>query len=391
MQELKNQRNQRCTDGIRIEIVRHPYYQHRHIVAWNQILLNSVHQPPTLSCAWVKTYFESRLLASESGFCAFAYTEDEIVGVFPFVAKIIKIFDQSFSQIQTPLDDHTYMGDMIIKEGYENSVANAILEVILCMNGHVLKLSIRGVTEGSPTRAAILNKLGSSMVHMKHVGYGSFIDTTEDYEQFRTKLKPNFKANLRKADNKLRKLNDVGVKFISSNEINENDLSAFFDLEASGWKGKQGTAIKYSSHLIDFYNALARNLILDGLLELHFLLIGSKLIAAQFAVRLRRTLWLHKIAYNEDYSYLSPGNMLFLKTLERAFSSMEIDEVNCITDMHWHRSWNMSKRKYFDISVYPKKIVPQMIYFTTEVAPNFARRLPGVMKVWRSFKSRRQG
>jgi hypothetical protein len=391
MQESKNQRNQLSTDGIRIEIVKHPDYQKRHIDAWNRILLNSVHQPPTLCCAWVKTYFESRLLASESGFCAFAHIGDLIVGVFPFVVKIAKIFNKSFSQLQTPFDDHTYMGDMIIKEGYENSVASAILEFILCRNSQALKISIRGVTEGSPTRAAILNGLGTSMVHVKHIGYGSYIDTTGDYEQFRSNLKPNFKANLRKADNKFRKLNDVKVEFMSLNEINKNALSAFFALEASGWKGKQGTAINYSSHLIDFYNALARNLILDGLLELHFLMIGSKLIAAQFAVHLRRTLYLHKIAYNEDYSYLSPGNILFLKTLERAFSSMEIDEVNCITDMHWHRNWNMSKRKYFDISVYPKKMVPQMFYFTTEVVPNFAKRLPGVMKVWKFFKSRRHG
>ena len=64
-----------------------------------------------------------------------------------------------------------------------------------------------------------------------------------------------------------------------------------------------------------------------------------------------------KIAYDEVFARYSPGTLLFEKTLERAYADVDTEEVNCLTDMEWHKPWQMLSRDYFDCRYFPATIV----------------------------------
>ena len=129
-------------------------------------------------------------------------------------------------------------------------------------------------------------------------------------------------------------------------------------VEASGWKKKEGTAIEQSPTLVSFYTALTKRLSALGWLEWHFLETDGRVIAGQMGVKMGRTLTLFKIGYDEEYSYCSPGNILFERVVERAYGQGDTDEINCITDMAWHDNWGMDKRPHYDLWIYPKHPIP---------------------------------
>jgi CelD/BcsL family acetyltransferase involved in cellulose biosynthesis len=103
-----------------------------------------------------------------------------------------------------------------------------------------------------------------------------------------------------------------------------------------------------------FYALAAERFRDHGWMEWNFLETGEKTIGAHYAVRLNRTLFLLKIGYDEAYSACSPGNLLLEKTVEHVSKSGELDEINCVADCAWHRSWGMQNRRVYDLLFLPR-------------------------------------
>lgn len=220
----------------------------------------------------------------------------------------------------------------------------------------------------------------------KGKGYGDYLHIRGSMEDYFTSLSKNFRGNLRKAERKLYLSPDARFEFLSSAQAGDSCLKEFLNLEASGWKGRSGTAILQNDNLVTFYRALTTNLASRGWLGWHFLKIGEKTIAGHLAYRMNRTLTLLKIAYGEEYRRCAPGNQLFLKTVERAYESKDTDEINCLTDVEWHGNWNMSKREYSTVYIYTKTPIPLLFYYFPKKAYILLRSIPWLRSSVRKIK-----
>lgn len=187
-----------------------------------------------------------------------------------------------------------------------------------------------------------------------HAGFGSYLPIPATEETIWRACSSNFRKNLKK---QLRRLSTAGTaswRFLRGRECAPDNFEEFFALEASGWKADAGGAIRTHASKLAYYRSMLFGLAQRGQLELHFLDLEGRPIAAQLGVRRGGVLSLLKIAYDEGYAQLAPGNMLFLESLRRSISSQEISELNCLTDMAWHRNWGMDRREYVDVEVYPR-------------------------------------
>ncbi len=81
-------------------------------------------------------------------------------------------------------------------------------------------------------------------------------------------------------------------------------------LEASGWKGAEGTAIQCDPRTRQFYDLVAQAAARDGYLSLDFLELNGKAIAAHFGFNLRGRYFLAKAGYDEAYRRQGPGQFL---------------------------------------------------------------------------------
>jgi len=111
----------------------------------------------------------------------------------------------------------------------------------------------------------------------------------------------------------LRRLSEIGaVLFTTASEPDAvaAALADFLALEASGWKGRAGTAIGRRDDLRGFVVAAAGDLAAQSEIAIKRLLLDGRPIAAAIVLRSGRAAWFWKIAYDEDFARFSPGVLL---------------------------------------------------------------------------------
>jgi CelD/BcsL family acetyltransferase involved in cellulose biosynthesis len=95
----------------------------------------------------------------------------------------------------------------------------------------------------------------------------------------------------------------------------DRDLAAFFEVEASGWKARRGTAIRDSGATEDVYRRFAHNAAARGWLRLHLLELDGRLVAGDLGCAIGGIGFLVKTGFDEDLARLSPGLVLRARVL----------------------------------------------------------------------------
>lgn len=120
----------------------------------------------------------------------------------------------------------------------------------------------------------------------------------------------------------------------------EGDSStAFVALEASGWKGKAGTALGSRAGDAAFYHEVTARFGAVGRLHLYSLQVGGKTIAMQTNLCAGRGLFDWKVAYDELFARYGPGGQLQLRVIDLACEDgvCWIDSCADVGDEHQFR------------------------------------------------------
>jgi len=115
---------------------------------------------------------------------------------------------------------------------------------------------------------------------------------------------------------------DVELVFHSGVPGPSSDLiDRFLTLEASGWKGRAGTAMRDRPGEAEFFRALTTRHRTQGRLEMLTLQSGDRLLAANVNVVAGTTLFCLKTTYDEAVAPASPGRLLIDAEIETFRSS----------------------------------------------------------------------
>jgi hypothetical protein len=170
-------------------------------------------------------------------------------------------------------------------------------------------------------------------------------DCMLSYEQLLERMSKHFRRNLRANRNKMLAAGEVQITTVSSTTDPEGlaaEFENFLAIEASGWKGGGGaaSAIGLRPHLVAFYrDIMARMTGPEDRCEINSLYLDGRCIAAQFCMRTSSEYTILKIAYDEAFARMGPGQFLFQTTVERCCSDPGIDSIDLITDAGWMRDW----------------------------------------------------
>ncbi|MCJ8520955.1 CelD/BcsL family acetyltransferase involved in cellulose biosynthesis [Pseudorhizobium tarimense] len=93
-------------------------------------------------------------------------------------------------------------------------------------------------------------------------------------------------------------------------------LEEYFELEATGWKGRIGTAIPQSAAEAMFMRNAVKAYAEQERLRIHRLRIGETTIASSITYITGDHAWYTKISFNDRYARNSPGSQLVLKVTE---------------------------------------------------------------------------
>ncbi|MGH7004651.1 MAG: GNAT family N-acetyltransferase, partial [Alphaproteobacteria bacterium] len=113
-----------------------------------------------------------------------------------------------------------------------------------------------------------------------------------------------------------------------SEEDIRHKLEDFLALEASGWKGKRGSAMAVDRFRAAFAREAVNNLARRDLARIHTLELDGKVIAVLIVFVEAGEAWTWKTAYDETLSAFSPGVLLMIEVLKNHLDDPNIDRTD---------------------------------------------------------------
>src|SRR5262245_56230450 len=156
-----------------------------------------------------------------------------------------------------------------------------------------------------------------------------FLESDLDGEAY---LKQSLKAHhLREFRRLKRRLGEKGkVEHVVARTADEIRLAgeAFLTLEASGWKGRERTAMAVDRFRAAFAREALHRLSEQDLCRIHCLLLDGKPIACLVVFIEAGVAYTWKTAYDETYSTFSPGTLLMIEVTKQHLDDPNIVETD---------------------------------------------------------------
>lgn len=126
-----------------------------------------------------------------------------------------------------------------------------------------------------------------------------------------------------------------------------------FEVESSGWKGRQGSGLAVNPALREFFTKYAERAATQGRLRICFLNVKENPVAMQLAIVANRRWWVLKTGYDEAWAEYSPGIQLTMETVRHAFES-GYDALEFLgTSEPWLNIWTHKEHAYSNFVFYP--------------------------------------
>lgn len=354
---------------------------------WNHLAVNAPQKVPELSYAWVSSYLECSLDSNEDWICLLAVEDDHLAGVLPVVFEGNSSQFDTVVNLRAPNDLQTQSVDIVADPELEMEVIPFLLGSLGAVFPGWKELKMTRLSEYSPLLKYARSKPMEYIFLEDLNGYGGYLLVHGTYDDFFAMLGSNFRHNLRSHRRKLESIPGFRTYKVLGKEAEKSHFDVFIELEARGWKGRNGTSIRDSEKNFCFYQRLVERLAKSGFMEWHFMEAEGKVLAAAMSTRLGRIVHTPKIAYNEDYKALSPGHQMNRDVIEHAYLEHDVDEINFMTDTVWLSSWRVEKRKYYDLWIYPKNIGAMLFKAAPFKAKESLRKVPGLKPAVKAFRS----
>jgi CelD/BcsL family acetyltransferase involved in cellulose biosynthesis len=341
----------------RLEIVSGPDGLRRLTPAWEELVARIeqprfFHQP-----AWYRGYLESLAPEPDSTlFCA-VWVEDQLEAIVP----LTRIRRPGAVGLELPRHPHMPLADVVVARSEHLSEYLSLVLQGLARDRPEGWDFIRfaGILVHAPLYRTLAGGEYSSRLHYA-TGHCDYLEICPYDEMFR-RTSSNYRSNLRRARKRLAELPDVHhTRSVAAADL-ARDFETFLELENSGWKGSQGTAIQVDDRLTEFYRNLTRDFGEDGNCEIHTLWSGSKPLAAEFLLRTSDTLYQLKLAYDEEFSQYAPGNLLLERILQQCHQRGDVRYLNLVSDAHWHTKLRPQRWEVATVLVYQDSLRGQMV------------------------------
>lgn len=182
------------------------------------------------------------------------------------------------------------------------------------------------------------------------------LDTSGDLERWRKQEHPGWKSRLARYRRKMEREHEASIEVVGVPDDLETWLEEGFQIEASGWKGRAGTAIDSAADTSGFYRDVAHRFMARGELRLSRIKLDGRPVAFSFCLLGGDRLYSLKTGYDEAWKRLSPGLVLQLAIAERCFE-MGLDAYELLGETsYWKRRLAGDSREHVNMRVFSRSV-----------------------------------
>lgn len=146
-------------------------------------------------------------------------------------------------------------------------------------------------------------------------------------------------SQLRRKRRRLEDLGHVEYKELPHDGDVDRWIEDFLRLEASGWKGQEGTAMACRPEHADYFRQICRNAVARQRLHMPALLLDGKPVAMKCNFLSETGAFWLKVAYDESLSKFSPGTLLELENVQNFPTDRWMDSCTAPTS-YCDEIWN---------------------------------------------------
>ena len=168
----------------------------------------------------------------------------------------------------------------------------------------------------------------------------------ETFAQYWAARPSNLRSNLRRYDMRVTSAN-IEQRFVRIADLAAIPaaIDRYAALEATGWKGRQGTAVGSDEHQQRFYHDLIQRFAHVGKAAVYELWFDDKLAASRLVLREGHTHVMLKTTYDEQFGAYAPGRLLLRAVIEDMFASGAVGSIEFYTDANRSQlEWATSSR-----------------------------------------------
>ena len=163
-------------------------------------------------------------------------------------------------------------------------------------------------------------------------------------------------------------------------------IEEFLDLEASGWKGRENSALASNESERSYFMSIATDAFRRGRLAMLALRLDGRPIAFKCDFIAGDGLFTFKIAFDESYSQYSPGMLLEIENVRRLHSKSNIKWVDSCADPYnfmFNRLWR-SRRTIQNLTVSASKAPGDLVVSMTPLLSWINRKMNSGKKAGQS-------
>ncbi len=213
---------------------------------------------------------------------------------------------------------HCFFGSPLVRAGAEAAFWQAILNMLDHAGWAANFLHIVGIDPTSSVLAELQATRQADIVHRsERAMLCSDLAPTAYYEGH---VRQKKRKEIRRLRSRLDELGTVEFADLASDGSVDSWIQDFLALEASGWKGREGSALNDDPATKLFFSEAVSGAHRAGKLEMLRLTLDTKPIAMLVNFLTPPGAYAFKIAFDEDYARFSPGVLIKienLKTLDR--------------------------------------------------------------------------
>lgn len=142
-------------------------------------------------------------------------------------------------------------------------------------------------------------------------------------------LSGRHRRDLGRKERRLGELGEVEYEVPEGASGADGWIDAFLELEASGWKGRSGTALAAEPQRQAFFREIVQAAFArDRLLGLR-MIVGGKPGAQRLSFRAGNGAMAFRVAYNEELARCSPGLLLEVENIRRLHAARRVSWMDC--------------------------------------------------------------
>ncbi|MDB5702696.1 MAG: CelD/BcsL family acetyltransferase involved in cellulose biosynthesis [Sphingomonadales bacterium] len=279
--------------------------------------------------------------------------------------------------VQNWLHYHAFLGTPLVRAGNERAFWAAVLDELDRADWAPSFLHLDGLVADGPLLAALNKERRADVVHRTERAFLKSDLSPQAY--YETHIRKKKRKEIARLQSRLGELGTIDFERIAPDGPVAEWIADFLAIEASGWKGRGGTALRDDPATARFFGEAIKGASVAGRLEMLRLVLDGKPIAMLVNFISTPGSFSYKIAFDENYARYSPGVLIQLENLKILDRSDIVWMDSCAVEDHSMINSIWAERRVIVRVTVPLKGSRRMLAFRVcralETASAFVRKL----------------